>query len=550
MTTPRVGRVLLFLVPLLLVASVIGCGSDEATTEPSGPEDDSTVSPTATEPSATAVPSETSPSMPEDWTDITLYRNPDFPIGYENPIDHLPVPRHPFLAPNGRSNMHNDAYMSDTYEVSGPLGIDPDVLFRRYADSGANLCVTITFDSQGRILTTNAQMSGFRIMLVDPGTLDVLASYELPARDPADPLFPYNDTSGAAYFALDHLDRVLLSDAQNFLHVIRYSDESGEFEVIKKYDLNDYVVPMEAPARDHVQMTLPDWNREGLLWWMTRYGIIGTVDMTTDDVRTLELEGEEMQNSFTVGEDGVYFVTDHAMYRLRADEAGTPVIDWRTKYDRGSGVKPSMINQGSGTTPQLFGDMVAIGDNADPRMNILFLRRSDGALVCSVPVFDDGISTTENALPGFVREGPNGLEYSVIVENNYGKLSERIFAPGGPCADSVGGVARIDLIPDGAGGFTCREVWTSPENSCSTVPKLSLGNGLLYLHTYHPLQDDEYAWYLTAVDFETGQTVFKVRTGTGFDYNDFGAPVTLGPEGHVAYLGCLGGLVKVEDLER
>jgi hypothetical protein len=40
-------------------------------------------------------------------------------------ISHLPVPQHPFLAPNGRSNMHNDSYMTDTYEIDGPCGVNP-----------------------------------------------------------------------------------------------------------------------------------------------------------------------------------------------------------------------------------------------------------------------------------------------------------------------------------------------------------------------------------------------------------------------------------------
>ena len=31
-------------------------------------------------------------------------------------------PRHPFMAPNGRSNLHNDAYQTDTYRRAGPLG--------------------------------------------------------------------------------------------------------------------------------------------------------------------------------------------------------------------------------------------------------------------------------------------------------------------------------------------------------------------------------------------------------------------------------------------
>ena len=44
-----------------------------------------------------------------------------------NPVQAEPVPQHPFMAPNGRSNIHLDAYMSDTYETAGPLGRSPQV---------------------------------------------------------------------------------------------------------------------------------------------------------------------------------------------------------------------------------------------------------------------------------------------------------------------------------------------------------------------------------------------------------------------------------------
>src|SRR5438094_6525486 len=38
------------------------------------------------------------------------------------------VPQHPFMAPNGRSNIHDDAYQTDTYVGLGPLGRNPEVL--------------------------------------------------------------------------------------------------------------------------------------------------------------------------------------------------------------------------------------------------------------------------------------------------------------------------------------------------------------------------------------------------------------------------------------
>ena len=116
-------------------------------------------------------------------------------------VEHLPVPQHPYLAANGRSNMHNDAYMSDTYELAGP-GPAAQVSLRSYGDS-LNTCATIAFDPAGRVITTSAAMLEFTILLVDPDSLEPLASYPLPQRDPSDPLFPYDDTSGATYFVID-----------------------------------------------------------------------------------------------------------------------------------------------------------------------------------------------------------------------------------------------------------------------------------------------------------------------------------------------------------
>ena len=483
--------------------------------------------------------------VPIQTATMTYLRNPQYPDGYQNPVPHLPFPQHPYLAPNGKSNMHNDAYMSDAYEISGPLGINPEVTLHRYGEF-TNLCVTITFDNKGRILTVNARPDGFYVLAIDPDTLEELASYPLPPRHPDDPLYPYRDTSGGAYFVLDNQDRVLLADADNAVEVIQYVEGKGEFELVRKYELGNYVVPMELPARDHVQMVIPDWS--GRLWWfVTRFGKVGTLDPESNEVHTIDLVGEEIENSFTVGEDGVYIVTDHAMYCFHADNDGQVVQDWRTAYDRGTRVKPGNINQGSGTTPKLFGDMVAIVDNADPRMNMLFLRRSDGRVVCKIPVFEEGQSTTENATPGWVRHGDGGLEYSVIVENNYGVVRENVLGPGGNAKESVGGVSRVDLVPDGSGDYTCKEIWRSPENSPTTVPKISLANGLVYLHTYELLPDNNYSWYLTALDFETGQTVFKIPTGTGLWYNDFGAPITLSPNGGTVYIGTMGGLLRIQD---
>jgi hypothetical protein len=270
--------------------------------------------------------------------------------------------------------------------------------------------------------------------------------------------------------------------------------------------------------------------------------MVGTVDPESGRVLTHPLAGEEIENSFAVGPDGVYIVSDHAMYGFGAAAAtGAPEILWRETYDRGTRRKVGQIDQGSGTTPTLLGEeWVAIADNAEPRLNVLVYRRgravSGERLVCKLPLFAPGASATENT---FV-----GIDRAMIVENNagYDIFPTMMFG-----RTSAGGVARVDLDDDGQG---CHVVWESREISQTTVPKLSLGNGLLYLYTKLP--DAPWwtdAYYLTAVDFRSGETVYKALTGTGLGYDNHWAPITIGPD-RTAYVGTLRGLLAVRDGER
>ena len=193
--------------------------------------------------------------------------------------------------------------------------------------------------------------------------------------------------------------------------------------------------------------------------------------------------------------------------------------------------KPGQASAGSGTTPTLMGDgLVAITDNADP-MNVLVYRRGSGALICRQPVFAKGASATDQSLIGTGR--------SLVVENNYGYS--------GPAATQGGkttspGLERVDL--DAGGG--CHTAWRSAERAPSVVPKLSARNGLVYTYTKDPQPSNADAWYLTALDFGSGATVYKRLGGEGLGFNNNYAPVTLGPDG-TAYVGTLGGLVALRD---
>ncbi len=442
------------------------------------------------------------------------------------PVASFDVPRHPFMAPNGRSNMHNDAYMTDAYPGAGPTGRAPIV---ESTWLGLEECASISFDTRGRIVGLCGTADGARLRMLDPATLETLAVLALPPRSVRPGTTPLNDFCAAGYFYLDHLDRAVLSTNTNQVWVLSQTD-LPTFALDRAYDLNAHV-----PPPDCLASVLPDWS--GRLWFLSKGGIVGTIDPVSGAISSIAT-GESVANSFAIDETGgVYIVTDRALYRFDADQRGAPSVSWRVTYDRGSRVKPGMLSQGSGTSPTLIGtDYVAIADNADPRMHVEVYHRARAPvterLVCREAVFAAGASTTENSLIA--------VGNALIVENNYGYVNPTSTSRG---ATTAPGLARVDFDP--ATGV-CSTAWTSTEVAPTSVAKASLATGLVYAYGKPASEHGTDAWYLTALDIRTGATAFRVMTGKGYLYNNHYAPISLGPDGS-AYAGALGGLIRISD---
>src|SRR3954468_11537767 len=98
-------------------------------------------------------------------------------------------PRHPHMAPNGRSNIHDDAYMSDTYRGAGPLGKGTT----RMSNAQFRECASLTFDTKDRIVAVCVGLDAPRLMMFDPKTLDTLAEMNLPPRRPGATTSPFTD---------------------------------------------------------------------------------------------------------------------------------------------------------------------------------------------------------------------------------------------------------------------------------------------------------------------------------------------------------------------
>ncbi|MBO9522074.1 MAG: hypothetical protein J7518_11105 [Nocardioidaceae bacterium] len=463
------------------------------------------------------------PALPTDWLSEPFSGTP----ATANPLPHEPIGQNPFLSANGTNSMHNDAYASDAYEVSGPLGVDLTV---RSATYGVSECATIAFDSRKRIVGLCGALDGFKLRLIDPVTLRTIGGdLTTSKRNLLTLQNPFSDICGGTYFSLDSHDVAYVLTTTKQVWKVRV-DADG-FTKLGAYDASAAV-----PDGDCMVATMPDWS--GHIFFATQQGRVGVIDQDTGTVKTMKFgDGEGIYNSLAGDETGaIYLVTTHRLAAVEADGTGTPVVRWSETYDRGTTQKPGQLSQGSGTTPTLIGqDLVAITDNAEPRMNVIFYRRSGsepGRQLCKVPVFADGASDTENSL---VYAGG----HSVIVENNYGYAGLQSTLLG---KTSSPGVAKVTLNDDD----TCQVDWTNPIVAPTSVPKVSLGNGLLYVYAKPAgclLCDN---WYLTAIDVRTGTTRWMQRTGNGIQWNNHYAAIYLGPDG-AAYMPTLAGLIRFAD---
>ncbi len=265
-------------------------------------------------------------------------------------------------------------------------------------------CASVTFDRRGRIVTVCVGPAGPTLRMLDAGTLDELASFALPGRQPvANPSAAiFTDFAGGGYFYLDDRDRAVIPTTTRHIYVVR--EEGTGFALETDYDLTPQV-----PSGDKVFSALPDW--EGRIWFATTQGRVGFVDPRSGAVR-VTVTGESIANSFAIDETGgVYLVTRAALYRFAAVD-DKPVATWRAAYPNSGIAKPGQVEASSGTTPTITQrGFVAITDNSDP-MNVMLFDRRSGAEVCRVPVFAARASATDQSLIAFGD--------ALIVENNYG----------------------------------------------------------------------------------------------------------------------------------
>lgn len=227
-------------------------------------------------------------------------------------------------------------------------------------------------------------------------------------------------------------------------------------------------------------------------------------------------------------------------------------VAWNATYDAGTRQRPGAFARGSGTTPTLLGhDFVAVTDNSDVQMNLLIYPQNSSTLdqkpLCKLPLFEPHASWTDNNPMAHF----DGKDYGVVIQNMYNKdnfdpVHKDINGAYNNMTSMSPGISKIIVAGDGSG---CHLKWTNP-GRMNTVPILSTATGLIYGYEQSKelVDKGEYVWYVTAIDYESGETVWKTRTGAGGTFNNYYRTTFLNPEGTLYQL-VQGGVVAVKDGE-
>ena len=390
----------------------------------------------------------------------------------------------------------------------------------------------LSFDNEGRLITVSIQLKKIELHLLDPETLETLALLELPEKA------SFDDNSGGGYFHLDNQGRVMLAPADRTIQILEVveSDSGLQWQTAESYDVSSL------PEGTNIHDVIPDY--QGNLWFVTNTGLLGYLQPDSGEIFTYQMQGDDevIQNSFGVDKDGLYVVSTDALYQFKINpQSRLPYYTWREPYEKGDTQKPGMLSHGSGTSPSLIGeDLVAIVDDAVPNAQIRVFRRKENIIgerkVCTTAIFEPGESATENSLMVYGN--------AMVVQNDYGHDYN------GNALQTSPGITRVDVRADRSG---CNVTWYNDKMLSQSLPRLSTATGLLYFYTFKKPDPDASmgGWYLTAVDFSTGEELWDrlIGAGTGSMIDTLSsvtAPVVLGPNG-AAYVGIRTGVVMAAD---
>ena len=465
---------------------------------------------------------------------IPLPREPASHFGIEDfvgePLVDAPLapydkPENPFLDAAGSARVHNDSYNTGSYRRSGVLGPNVEVLSTHIDEVGSiGVCATLVFDKRGFVFgSCIVNANEVRLVMLDPETMDLLAVQSLGPR-------PFLATSAAGgYFSFDSEQRIIIGTARQQIERWAIEEVDGQPQFVQDgvRDLTDYLGDADILPGD----TVVDW--QGRVWFMTNTGIVGYLSFDDDTIVTVDM-AEELHNSMAVDETGVYFATFEALYKVQVDEAGEIDVAWRKPYEKGSDSSGG-LTVATGTTPTIFGsrnDLITICDNADEQIHMLVWDTTTGDEVCKIPLFQPGNSATENSATAYVND--------LVIANSAG-----FAGPFTPARDMSTGMERWTVREDRSG---CDLVWRNEDMEADSS-QLAINTGVLYGYGTDRSIEDEDVFNLYAIDWDTGEEIFRAYVGNGVPFDTITGQPHVHPDGGRIFLSGSNGIAQIYDVD-
>ena len=130
------------------------------------------------------------------------------------------------------------------------------------------------------------------LLLLDPDTLEVMASYKLPVSDESGAGGGSTGFGAGGYFYLNNHDQAVVTTATQTLQIVDVINDPPSFKLARSFDLAATIGDWKAS----LQSAIPDWS--GRIWWVTDTGVVGYTDPHSGITRKMRLSSDR-EISFT-----------------------------------------------------------------------------------------------------------------------------------------------------------------------------------------------------------------------------------------------------------
>lgn len=462
-------------------------------------------------------------------------------------------PKNTFLADSPWPITHYNSYAQASSMYPGPRGVSEQTRksFRSGATGLITMAVSGLYPDDKRAIWCGSTTEVVKCM-DEPTGFRIIASIPKEGVNPGDVFSTENATSGAYTF----VDKDNIFFSPRGVKIYAYGDqEPGNIESPITL-LRTFTIPASIAASDDriVGMNL---TYDGLVAFATAGGVVGVVDRNFSFSSFINLNNEEISNSISCDEEGgIYVVTAKKMYRVQWTGAELSIDEskggWSAAYETGSGSGGIRLGAGSGSTPTLMGygtqDKLVVLTDGQDLMHVVLMWRDkipsdwkqipgtlDRRIAAQIPVTFGNPSATKS----LSEQSPCVRDYGVLIVNNElkGGTGNRIgdlLLSGNP-NNAPRGVEKFVWEPQSR---KLRSVWVNKDISWPNgIPCMSAACNMAYC-----VGQNNGVWNFSAVDWTTGQLVFRYPLSSRLDHNSGYASTQVGI-GKSLYSGTLFGFV-------